>query len=571
RSENGQPLQSTLTSGGHMPIYVNPSSQPNASMTYGQPPGYPFCTQGGNPSLGGTFAYHPYGGYTQPAKKFTKTHLAVHNIKQRDGESTRAFVTRYTDDTLRIMGLHEEQRISSFVHGLKTKSLVEFLSIDLPTSYEILMEKTYTWIEAKKVATNGAPSDHKEGFDRFNKGFSWDNSKGKKKNQDRAEKSDRRSCKVRATSHLVKGIKKERQKLLTPNSVNGKRRQGYLPVEAPILMPSIRSLRVDSKIPLVGFLGEHSWPLGEVPLEVTMGKSPHTRTETLNFVIISQAKEAWIGFGKKQSNLQRSGRTCKSMNLARSQISDVGFRLKCFLDAYKGYHQIQMAEGDEGKTSFFTRKGVFGYQKMPFGLKNVGATYQRLVNKVFNDQIGRNLEVYVDDMGIKSASEEDMLMDIQKTFDMLRSINMKLNLKKCSFDIEEEDKDTKIKKPKVANKAPKSKSTWKLYIDGAFNSNGSGVGLMLVSPKGKEYTYALRLPASGQPSKGSFRSQKSRNKAIHRKDERSLEKLRYLLNGAHSKESEQDGRRTNMGIRHLKANTPRGAPCDETRVEVTSD
>ncbi|GJZ47906.1 reverse transcriptase domain-containing protein [Tanacetum coccineum] len=112
------------------------------------------------------------------------------------------------------------------------------------------------------------------------------------------------------------------------------------------------------------------------------------------------------------------------------------FWLKCFLYAYKGYHQIQMAERDEEKTTFFTR-GVFCYKRLPFGLKNTGSTYQRLVDKVFNDQIGRNLEVHVDDMVIKSDSEEDMLVDIKETFDKLRAINMKLNPSKCSFDVEE--------------------------------------------------------------------------------------------------------------------------------------
>ncbi|GKB13546.1 reverse transcriptase domain-containing protein [Tanacetum coccineum] len=96
-----------------------------------------------------------------------------------------------------------------------------------------------------------------------------------------------------------------------------------------------------------------------------------------------------------------------------------------------------MAEGDEDKTIFFTRKGVFCYRKMPFGLKNAGATYQRLVNKVFNDQIRRNLKAYVDGMVIKSVLEEDMLLDIQEIFDRLRSINMKLNPKKCTFGVEE--------------------------------------------------------------------------------------------------------------------------------------
>ncbi|GJY40219.1 reverse transcriptase domain-containing protein [Tanacetum coccineum] len=75
-----------------------------------------------------------------------------------------------------------------------------------------------------------------------------------------------------------------------------------------------------------------------------------------------------------------------------------GYPFKCFLDAYKGYHQIKMAEEDEEKTAFITSQGIFCYTKMSFGLKNAGATYQRLVDKAFQKQIGRNLEVYVDEL-----------------------------------------------------------------------------------------------------------------------------------------------------------------------------
>lgn len=117
--------------------------------------------------------------------------------------------------------------------------------------------------------------------------------------------------------------------------------------------------------------------------------------------------------------------------------SVVGFRLKCFLDAYKGYHQIQMHKDDEEKTAFYTTEGIYCFTKMPFGLKNAGATYQRLIDKAFAGQIGRNLEAYVDDMVIKSRTEEDMLWDIQETFGTLRSIGMKLNPKKCYFGMEE--------------------------------------------------------------------------------------------------------------------------------------
>lgn len=75
-------------------------------------------------------------------KKFIRTHLTVHNIKQKEHESTRSFITRYTDETWHIVGLHEEQRISGFVHGLRNWNLVEFLSTDLPATYKGLMEKS---------------------------------------------------------------------------------------------------------------------------------------------------------------------------------------------------------------------------------------------------------------------------------------------------------------------------------------------------------------------------------------------------------------------------------------------
>ncbi|KAJ0879700.1 putative nucleotidyltransferase, Ribonuclease H [Helianthus annuus] len=90
----------------------------------------------------------------------------------------------------------------------------------------------------------------------------------------------------------------------------------------------------------------------------------------------------------------------------------VPYRFKCFLDAYKGYHQIKMSKEDEEKTAFHTDVGIFCYTKMPFGLRNARATYQRLMDKVFETQIGRNLEVYVDDLVIKSSEEKQMLADI---------------------------------------------------------------------------------------------------------------------------------------------------------------
>ena len=94
-----------------------------------------------------------------------------------------------------------------------------------------------------------------------------------------------------------------------------------------------------------------------------------------------------------------------------------------------------MHEADQEKTSFVTSQGLFCYKVMPFGLKNAGATYQRLINKMFARQIGRNVQVYMDDMLVKSRWEEDHLADLKETFDTLRSYNMKLNPGKWAFGV----------------------------------------------------------------------------------------------------------------------------------------
>ena len=105
------------------------------------------------------------------------------------------------------------------------------------------------------------------------------------------------------------------------------------------------------------------------------------------------------------------------------------------MDAFSGYNQIWMDEADQEKTSFVTSQGLFCYEVMPFGLKNAGATYQRLVNHMFYPQIGRNVEVYVDDMLVKSLEECKHLDDLQETFNTLRQYSMKLNPSKCAFGV----------------------------------------------------------------------------------------------------------------------------------------
>ncbi|XP_071919055.1 uncharacterized protein [Coffea arabica] len=115
--------------------------------------------------------------------------------------------------------------------------------------------------------------------------------------------------------------------------------------------------------------------------------------------------------------------------------SAMGYEVLCFLDAFKGYHQIGMSEEDQEKTAFYTDQGTYCYTTMPFGLKNAGVTYQRLVNRLFKNQIGRNVEAYVDDILVKSLATSSFLSDLREVFGVLRDSRMKLNPKKCVFGV----------------------------------------------------------------------------------------------------------------------------------------
>jgi hypothetical protein len=115
--------------------------------------------------------------------------------------------------------------------------------------------------------------------------------------------------------------------------------------------------------------------------------------------------------------------------------STTGCDLLCFLDAFSGYHHIKMAREDEEKTAFITPCVVYYYVFMPFGLKNTGATFQRLMRKALGAQMGRNAEAYVDDIVVKTRESHTFIEDLEETFANLRKVNIKLNPAKCAFGV----------------------------------------------------------------------------------------------------------------------------------------
>ncbi|GKD72636.1 hypothetical protein Tco_1330918 [Tanacetum coccineum] len=487
RRKNGQPQQSTLTfvfgghqhltnSGGNIlskgmylshnappfipnslqptssPIstYVNPYSQQNIGVAYEQPLSFPPQAQGGNSSFGETSAYYPYGGYVPQVP--TSNHVPTHNSFIYPSNAPPNSYPFYTQPINPLpnapaypnygpTGLFAEFTgcVTPFIFWIKDYPLPDGLKMPSHVgSYDGKgdLDNYLHLFEAKEAATNRAPNDHRESFDRFKKRPSWDNNKGKE-NKDKfplysrpnhgllsnlskcpreiiATKKIKEAVRSGQLAHLVKGIKKGKAKV-SDTQLGGwkKRDKDTVPAESPILM-----INMEGHLSKRKAVGELVSGIREITFPPVSGIN-----NSFNPVII----KAWIS-GRDSMKSQRSdvgSQPCYSKEKQR-RLEDVrrlhehkqSFpqrllpltrdRLKCLLDTYKGYHQIQIGIEDEEKTAFFAGKGVFCYRKMSFSLKNAGATYQRLVDKVFNDQIGRNLEINVDDMVIKSTSEEDM-------------------------------------------------------------------------------------------------------------------------------------------------------------------
>ena len=106
-----------------------------------------------------------------------------------------------------------------------------------------------------------------------------------------------------------------------------------------------------------------------------------------------------------------------------------------FLDAFQGYNQIPLALDDQEKTAFITPTGNYHYKVMPFGLKNVRATYQRIMTRMFKPLLRRSIEIYIDDMVVKSKAESEHVNDLGRIFEILRRHKLRLNASKCSFGV----------------------------------------------------------------------------------------------------------------------------------------
>ena len=113
----------------------------------------------------------------------------------------------------------------------------------------------------------------------------------------------------------------------------------------------------------------------------------------------------------------------------------VGHPRMNFLDTFQGYHQIPLALCDQEKTVFVIPIGNYHYKVMPISLKNVGSTYQRMMTRMFEPQLEKNIKIYIDDMVVKSKLESEHINDLGNIFEILKRHKLQLNASKCSFGV----------------------------------------------------------------------------------------------------------------------------------------
>ena len=155
-----------------------------------------------------------------------------------------------------------------------------------------------------------------------------------------------------------------------------------------------------------------------------------------NTVVVKKKSEKWLVC----VNFTDLNKACPKGPFPMPRINQlvdatVGHPRMSFLDAFQGYHQIPLALEDQEKTAFVTPTGNYHYKVMPFDLKNVGSTYQRMMTRMFDPQLGKNIEIYVDDMVVKSKMVTEHLEDLGDIFDVLRRHKLHLNASKCSFGV----------------------------------------------------------------------------------------------------------------------------------------
>nr|GEU99088.1 reverse transcriptase domain-containing protein [Tanacetum cinerariifolium] len=416
--------------------------------------------------------------YFMQQKKYVKDPVEIHNIKQKDGETIEDFMERFKVETGSMKGplnTMEEMMITTtaFIRGeaaaaSKKKGHTSWKAQDRQKGKLQKKGLTSGVTQGKEGDLTGSPSYKDAKRDSYGRG-------GLLVTIGDDDHSTREWINFMIVRSLppynsIIGRPVIREIQAVPSTAHGMIKfpveGGIVTIRSTILIPAeCISVITSSVVPKeegirpenFKFALHPDFPDQEVAIGGTLSAKGHTEPCSIlkkNLDIFSWQPSDMIGVPRsvaehrlniregyspvRQKKRGQAPERAKAIQTEVQKLVEVGIMREVYYhDWLSNTVMMQLAEPDEEKTTFHTGQRVYCYTKMPFCLKNAGATYQRLVDKAFDSQIGRNIEVYVDDLVVKSYTEAEMLRDIDETFRTLRKINRKLNPKKCTFEAAE--------------------------------------------------------------------------------------------------------------------------------------
>nr|GEV93553.1 reverse transcriptase domain-containing protein [Tanacetum cinerariifolium] len=423
--------------------------------------------------------------YFMQQKKYVKDPAEIHNIKQRDGETLEYFMERFKIETGRMKGAPEFMRISGFMHGINNPELTKRLNEHVPRTMEEMMIATTAFIRGEAATAN--------------------------KQKGHISLLIPAECASVDTSSVTPGEKKAHPANLTvplhPNFPDQEVVVGGL-------------LSDEGRTELCSHLKRNLDIFAWQPSDMTekkRGQAPERtkaiQAEVEKLVEAGIMREVyyhdWLSNPVMVKKYDGSWRMCvdfTDLNKACPQDcyplpkidwkveSLCGYPFKCFLDAYKGYHQIQMAAADEEKTAFHTRQGVYCYTNMPFGLKNAGdgtdssLLYKPCVTRSETKLLTDGKAGVITGLYSKKASKifsGTSYREHNITYRPRTSIKGKI--------LAEFLNEMPSNASQGASVAETQEEPWTLFTNGSSCVDGSGAGLILTNLDGVEFTYALRF------------------------------------------------------------------------------
>nr|GEZ28296.1 reverse transcriptase domain-containing protein [Tanacetum cinerariifolium] len=394
--------------------------------------------------------------YFMQQKKYVKDPVEIHNIKQKDGETIEDFMKRFKVETGRMKGAPECMRISGLMHEVNNLELTKCLNERVPKTMEEMMITTTAFIRGEAAAAS-----KKKGH------ASWKQRTTRKKVTQSFER-------VKEITFPPLAARSETEGPLVIEAEMGghmiHRITVLIPTECTSVITSSAVSREERTRPANFKVTLHpDFPDQEVAIGGTL--SDKGRTELCSILKKNLDIFAWQSsdmtgvprsVAKHRLNIRegyspvRQKKKGQAPERAKAIPAEVQKLVEAGIMREVYYHDwlsnpvmIQLAEPNEEKTAFHTGQGVYCYTKMPFGLKNAGATYQRLMDKAFESQIGQILAYFL----IEMPGEN----------------------------------------PRAAPAAETQQEPWTLFTDGSSCVDGFGAGLILTNPEGIEFTYALRF------------------------------------------------------------------------------